>query len=555
MPGARLVDHLLVELADPPSVGQLHGEEAAIWDRAGVGDGERAGAAAGADRAGQPVPHDPRPQLGELLGWIPPVEHVEHVLELAALELRVGPGAPGQGVQLVDRHALLPGARRDRDDLLSQHVQRIAWHHGALDEALAHAARHDGALDEVGAELGEDAAARHLAHTVPSAPDALQAARHRLRRLDLDHEVDGAHVDTQLERRGRDQAGQAARLELVLDDETLLAGERSVMRAGDLPHRLSCLHRPLRRQVVEPQGDALRRSPVVHEHEGRAMLFDEAQQLGVDGRPDRASRGLPTLQAGELEWGVRFDHRLHRNVDAKVERLAHPGVDDGADTLRPHEEARHLVEWTLGGGKTDALDVAAGRSREPFQRQGQVRAALRLRDGMDLVDDDPLGAAEELARLRREHEVEGFRCGDEDVGGRPQHFATLTLRRVAGAHRDAHVGADAAQRRLEVAFDVVAERLERRDVDESERASPWVHRRGVGDEPVERPEEGGEGLARAGRRRDERVPARGDRWPGLSLGRRRLGEGARKPVADRRAECLQRGVRDGLADVPRGFVS
>ncbi len=65
--GARLVDHLLVELAHAPAVGQRDGVEAAVGDRAGVGDRELARALARADRAGDAIPHDPRAQLAELL--------------------------------------------------------------------------------------------------------------------------------------------------------------------------------------------------------------------------------------------------------------------------------------------------------------------------------------------------------------------------------------------------------------------------------------------------------------------------------------------------------
>ena len=75
-------------------------------------------------------------------------------------------------------------------------------------------------------------------------------------------------------------------------------------------------------------------------------------------------------------------------------------------------------------------------------------------------------------RLRGEHEVQRLGRGDEDVGRGAQHRRPFPLRRVAGAHRDAHVGADAAQRRLQVALDVVAQGLERRDVDEPERRAP-----------------------------------------------------------------------------------
>ena len=85
--GPGLVDHLLVELADPPPVGQMDAVESAVGDRARVGDRELARALAPADRARGPVPDQPRAQLGELLRRIAPVEHVEHVLELLAGEV------------------------------------------------------------------------------------------------------------------------------------------------------------------------------------------------------------------------------------------------------------------------------------------------------------------------------------------------------------------------------------------------------------------------------------------------------------------------------------
>ena len=77
-----------------------------------------------------------------------------------------------------------------------------------------------------------------------------------------------------------------------------------------------------------------------------------------------------------------------------------------------------------------------------------------------------------------------------------------------------------SERTLEVSLDVVVERLERRDVEEMNRVRERTLE-AVGDERVELPEEGGEGLAGAGRREDERIlPARDRRPPGL-LGRAR----------------------------------
>src|SRR4029078_1608043 len=87
---ASLVDHLLVQLADPRAgVGQEDAVEAAGGDRAPRRDREPAGVVAAADDARGPVPDDPRPKLGELIGRIAPGQHVEYGLELRAAEVRV----------------------------------------------------------------------------------------------------------------------------------------------------------------------------------------------------------------------------------------------------------------------------------------------------------------------------------------------------------------------------------------------------------------------------------------------------------------------------------
>ena len=140
-------------------------------------------------------------------------------------------GAADERVQLVDRDLLL---RADRDDLLREDVEGVPRDRGLLDRALAHRLRDDRALEQVGAELREDAALRDGAELVPRPADPLEPARDGLRALDLDDEVDGAHVDPQLEARGGDEARDAAGLQVLLDQHPLLAGERAVVRAGDL---------------------------------------------------------------------------------------------------------------------------------------------------------------------------------------------------------------------------------------------------------------------------------------------------------------------------------
>ena len=131
------------------------------------------------------------------------------------------------------------------------------------------------------------------------------------------------------------------------------------------------------------------------------------------------------------------------------------------------------------------------------------------------------------------------------------HPGALARRRVAGAYHGADLGRrlahleqlalDPGERALEVAVDVVAQRLERRDVHDiglvGERPIETLD-----DEVIDRGEKRGQRLARAGRRRDERVTSVTNRRPAADL---RLGRGLErvaKPRGDGGVESIQDGV-------------
>ena len=182
----RLVDHLLVELADPAtafSADEEDPEQAAVGDRAAGGDGEPLGARSAGERVGHPVPDQPRPQLGELVGRVAAGQQVEGRVERRPGQRREGRSPAYDGEQLVG----VPGVDRDAgDDLLGEHVERVGRHLERLDLAGPHPLDRDRGLDQVGPVLGEQHAARHLADLVTGAADPLQAAGDRRRRLDLD---------------------------------------------------------------------------------------------------------------------------------------------------------------------------------------------------------------------------------------------------------------------------------------------------------------------------------------------------------------------------------
>ena len=124
--------------------------------------------------------------------------------------------------------------------------------------------------------------------------------------------------------------------------------------------------------------------------------------------------------------------------------LLSAGVDDRHLAARPDEEAADLLERVLRGAQADPLDRRPPAWRlEALERQREVRAALGVRDGVDLVDDHRLDAAEHLARLRGEDQVQRLGRRDEDVGRVAEHRGALALGRVAGADARTRDGASA----------------------------------------------------------------------------------------------------------------
>ncbi len=254
-------------------------------------------------RAGHPVPHDPRPQLGELLARVPAGEQVEGGVEGRPRQRRERRRPADEREHVVDVEVVDGG---HRDDLLGQHVERVGRHRQRLDRAGAHPLDGDRRLHQVGAVLGQHHPARHLADLVAGAADPLHAAGHRGRRLDLHDQVDGTHVDAELEAAGRDDARQPARLEVVLDQRPLLLADRAVVGAGQQvtgaarwprtapsPARESPRRRrgssPARvgRDLVQPGGEALGQPARVGEDDRRPVLLDQVDDALLDVRPDR----------------------------------------------------------------------------------------------------------------------------------------------------------------------------------------------------------------------------------------------------------------------------
>ncbi len=177
-------------------------------------------------------------------------------------------------------------------------------------------------------------------------------------------------------------------------------------------------------------------------------------------------------------------------------------------------------------------------------------------ESVNLVDDDGPDRPEEFsAPLAREQDVEGFRRRDHDVWRTRRHpRAVSTVGVTAPDHRpdvDARqakrleFGRDSSEWRLQIPLDVVAERLERRHVDDPRLVRQRVVH-AVANELIDRREERREGLAGPGGSGDERIFAGDDVRPPVLLGRGRRPDVRFEPAANgwmKRRERLRRGGR------------
>ena len=323
-------------------------------------------------------------------------------------------------------------------------------------------------------------------------------------------------------------------------------------------------------QLVEPLGQALAQPAAVREDDRAGVAPDQLEDRRVDRRPDARSQVRADGRAtGLLLLGQDVTdgaHVVDRDDDLELERLAGAGVDDRDLAIRPDaaHESGDRVEGALGGAEADALRgfrALLAQRLQAFQAQGEVSTPFRAGDRVDLVDDDVLDAAQDLAGLAREEEVQALGGRDEDVGRAARDLAAVLGRGVAGPAGDGDPGrwfaqvlgrvADAGERRPQVAFHVVGQGLERGDVEDADVAwlAPLWRRARVLGEAVDGVEEGGQGLAAPRRRVDERVLATRDRGPALPPGpgwaprsspRTTPGRRARTVRADRRRSCWPR---------------
>src|SRR6185312_9572407 len=163
-------------------------------------------------------------------------------------------------------------------------------------------------------------------------------------------------------------------------------------------------------------------------------------------------------------------------------------------------------------------------------------------DSVNLIENHRARRCEHSASAQRsQHDVERFGRRYENVRRLANHALALACRRIAGAHCDADLRkgetgllespAQLGERPLEIALDVVVERLERRHVQQMHTVRER-RREPLDDERVELPQKGGERLSGSSRCENQGVVAARDYRPSLNLWRRWCTECLGEPFAD-----------------------
>ena len=191
------------------------------------------------------------------------------------------------------------------------------------------------------------------------------------------------HIDTEFKRRRRRHRLHLPGLEFLLDGKPPFRPHRTVVAPRVL---FGVILRVAGPEVME---DPLGAVPGVREYERVLVLPDEA----VD---RRVKVPREVFGGGVGKVGDRAD-------EGEVELPGKPGIDDRDLAPDADQEPADLVEGFDRRRAPYPGKPTAGLLHQVFEAlkaHREVDAALRTREGVDLVDDDPPDRPEALAELR-----------------------------------------------------------------------------------------------------------------------------------------------------------
>ena len=226
------------------------------------------------------------------------------------------------------------------------------------------------------------------------------------------------------------------------------------------------------------------------------------------------------------------------------------------------EKMRDLFDRLLRGRKADAHRRLVSQRFQPLERKRQVRAALVVGDGVNFVDDHGLDVAQDGAALvRGQQNVERLGRGHQNVRRALQHRAPLFHQRVAGAngganlrHQQAALAGQRenfAERDFEIFLDVVAQRFQRRNIENFGAVGRSSGER-FAHQAIDAGEKCGQRFAGSGGRGNERGAAGENVRPALLLRLSGRAEALDEPLRHQRMRPGQGGRKGRHRDIVAG---
>ena len=226
---------------------------------------------------------------------------------------------------------------------------------------------------------------------------------------------------------------------------------------------------------------------------------------------------------------------------------------------------RDFFNRLLRRGQTNAHRRLVSQRFQTFQRQRQMRSALVVGDGVNFIDNHRLNIAQNRAALiRGQQNVKRLRRGDQNVRRPLQHGAPLGHQRVAGADRGANLRhqqpalarhrENFPQRHLKIFLNVVAQRLQRRNVEDFG-AVRQIARQRLAHQPINAGEKCSQRFARARGRGDQRGAPGQNVRPALLLRLGRRAKPLHKPLRHQRMGPGQRGRKGRHSGIVAGRCS
>ena len=300
--------------------------------------------------------------------------------------------------------------------------------------------------------------------------------------------------------------------------------------------RDAILAHPLAQLMRDPLSQ---RSPI-DEDQRRLVLQDQLRQPVVDRAPVLVRR--QRLQ------------RSVRGLDPQLQLPPMPAIKNLAGQCPPRliqarQERCDLIHRPLRRRQSDPRRPTLRRVIKARQRQRQVRPPLVRHDRVNLIHDHRPHRAQNLARApRRQHQVQRLRRRDQNLRRPLDNLLALGRCRIARAqpypnlrNRDVPLRSqllNLAQRLLQVALNVVRQRLQRRDIQ-----NPHLIRQlaalvnALADQLIDPGQKRRQRLARPGRSRNQTVLPRPNRRPTYLLSLRSPRKPPQKPLTDDAVEA------------------